>query len=76
MREKLINILNDLRPDIEFENSRTLIDDGLLDSFDVINLIGELNDAFSIEISVEDILPQNFNSIDKMLSLIERLKAE
>lgn len=76
MREKLINILNDLRPDIEFENSLTLIDDGLLDSFDVINLIGELNDAFSIEISVEDILPQNFNSIDKMLSLIERLKAE
>ena len=76
MREKLINILNDLRPDIEFENSLALIDDGLLDSFDVINLIGELNDAFSIEISVEDILPQNFNSIDKMLSLIERLKAE
>lgn len=76
MKEQLLNILNDLRPDVEFENSSTLIDDGILDSFDIINLVGELNDTFDIEITVEDILPANFNSVESILSLIQRLQAE
>lgn len=67
--EKLIDILKDLRPDIDIE-SQSLVDDGVLDSFDIVTLVGELVDAFSIEIGVEDIIPENFNSVDAMMALI------
>lgn len=76
MKDKLFAILEELRPDVTFEGCSTLIDDGILDSFDVINLVGELNDSFEIEISVEDILPENFNSTERILQLIQRLQAE
>lgn len=67
--EKLIDILKELRPDIDIE-SQSLVDDGVLDSFDIVTLVGELVDAFSIEIGVEDIIPENFNSVDAMMALI------
>lgn len=67
--EKLIDILKDLRPDIDIE-SQSLVDDGVLDSFDIVTLVGELVDAFSIEIGVEDIIPENFNSVDAIMALI------
>ena len=69
--EKLIDILKDLRPDIDVE-SQSLVDDGILDSFDIVTLVGELVDAFSIEIGVEDIIPENFNSVDAIMALINR----
>lgn len=69
--EKLIDILKDLRPDIDVK-SQSLVDDGILDSFDIVTLVGELVDAFSIEIGVEDIIPENFNSVDAIMSLINR----
>lgn len=74
MEEKVLSILNDLRPDVNFENEKCLIDDGILDSFDVISLVGELCDAFEIEIGVEDILPENFNSIALICRMIKRLE--
>lgn len=67
--EKLVNILKELRPDIDIE-SQSLVDDGILDSFDIVTLVGELTDAFSIEIGVEDIIPENFNSVDAIMALI------
>lgn len=67
--EKLIDILKDLRPDIDIE-CQSLVDDGVLDSFDIVTLVGELVDAFSIEIGVEDIIPENFNSVDAIMALI------
>ena len=74
MKEELMNILSELRPEVNFEQETALIDDGILYSFDMVSLIGEINEAFGIEISFDDIEPENFNSVDGMLELIERLK--
>lgn len=74
MREKLLEILTGVRPDVDFENNTSLIDDGELESLDVVALVGELNDEFDIEITVEDLLPENFNSADAMMALIKRLQ--
>ena len=73
--EKLLKILLDLHPEIDFTNHTHLIDNGVLDSFDIVTLVGELNDAFDIQIGIEDLLPENFNSPAAMLKLIERLQA-
>lgn len=72
--EKLLEILNDIRPDIEFESETNLIDSGLLDSFDIVSIISELNDAFDIHIKVKDLSPENFNSVERMMNLITRLQ--
>jgi len=74
MKEKLINILEEIRPDIDFSTDKLLIDEGVLDSFDIVVLVGELNDAFRIEIGAADLQPENFNTIDAILTLIEGLK--
>lgn len=71
--EKLLKILSEIRPDVDFKETR-LIDSGILDSFDIIVLVGELNDAFDIEIGVEHFLPENFNSVEAIMDLINRLK--
>ena len=72
LAEKVIEILTGIRSDIDFENSTKLIDDGMLESIDIVSIVGELNDEFDIEISVEDLLPENFNSVDAMVDLITR----
>ena len=72
--EKLLELLKELRSDIDFENEEKLIDDGLLDSFDIISLIVEINSAFDVEISADDICPENFNSIKNLYALIESYK--
>ena len=74
--EELLNILEEIRPDIDFEVEDSLIDDGILDSFDIISIVGEINDAYGIEIDVADLLPENFNSAEAMLSLIKELKED
>lgn len=74
--EQLMKILNDLRPDVDFNAGLNLIDDGILDSFDIVSLVGELNDAYDIDINVEDLLPENFNSPKAMLELIDKLQNE
>ena len=71
-----MEILNDLRPDVDFEAAKRLIDDEILDSFDIVSLVGELNDAFDIDINVEDLLPENFNSPAAMIELITKLQNE
>ncbi len=72
MREKVMEILTGIRSDIDFEDSTKLIDDGVLESIDIVSIVGEFNDEFDIEISVEDLLPENFNSVDAMVDLITR----
>ena len=74
--EQLLNILTDIRPDVDFVNEKKLIDDGILDSFDIISIVGELNEAYDIEIDVEDLEPDNFNTVEAMLELIEKLQNE
>ena len=72
MRETILEILSGVRSDVYFENNTKLIDDGILETLDIVAIVGELNDEFDVEISVEDLLPENFNSVDAMVELITR----
>lgn len=72
MEEKIYSILSEIRPEFDFGTSKDFIADGMLDSFDVVNLVTELEDAFSISIDGEDILPENFSSVEAIKSLVER----
>ena len=72
MRETILEILSGVRSDVDFENNTKLIDDGILESLDIVAIVGELNDEFDVEISVEDLLPENFNSVDAKVDLITR----
>ena len=74
--ERLMEILEETRPDVDFETATTLIDDQILDSFDIISIVGEVNDAYDVEINADDLLPENFNSADAILALIIRLQEE
>ncbi|MBQ4531140.1 MAG: acyl carrier protein [Lachnospiraceae bacterium] len=74
--EKLLEILKGLKPEVEFEKEQKLIDDGILDSFDLVALVGEINEAFDVEVEFEDMEPENFNSVEKMYEMIERLQNE
>jgi len=76
MKEKLLEILNDLHPDVDFETCDTLIDDEILDSFDIVSLIAEISNEFDVTISAKDIVPDNFNSAQALWALIERLEDE
>ena len=73
MMEQLIEILQNLHPDIDFETYDGLVDDGILDSLDIVTLITDINDAFDVSIPAEEILPENFNSAEALWDLIERL---
>ncbi len=74
--EKIIEILNNAKPDmdIDFANETMLIDGGFLDSFDILSIVAELNDAYGIRISVGDLTPENFNSAQTIFDLVTRLK--
>ena len=71
--EKLLEILSSLHPDVDFENTVDLIDDGILDSLDIVTLVTEINAEFDVAIPAEEIVPENFNSADALMELIERL---
>ena len=72
--EKLLEILKGVRPDVDFENETALVDDGILDSFDVVSIISELDDAFGVQIRIAELDPENFNSAKSILAMIEKLK--
>lgn len=74
--EKILEILKSIRSDVDFENEKALIDDGILDSFDVVSVVGELCDEFDITITAEDLEPENFNSVEAIHALVERLQDE
>lgn len=74
--EQIMQILAELRPDVDFTQEQNLIDDGVLDSFDIVSLVSELADAFDVEIHVDDLLPENFNTPAAMLALVEKLQNE
>lgn len=69
--EKLMEILKDIRPDIDFEKEDKLIDGGILDSFDIISIVSEINDTFDVSINVADLLPEHFNSASAIWTLIQ-----
>ena len=73
--DKLMRILSELSSDIDFETEDALIDGGLLDSFDIVTLVAEIDDAFGIEIPAEALIPENFNSAKAIFMLIQQLQA-
>ena len=72
--DKLMCILSELSSDIDFETEDALIDGGLLDSFDIVTLVAEIDDAFGIEIPAEALIPENFNSAKAIFALIQQLQ--
>ena len=74
--EELMEILQDLHPDVDFETEEHLVDDKSLDSFDIVSLIAEINENFDIAVTAKDILPENFNSARALYALIQRLEEE
>lgn len=74
--DQLLDILEELKPEVDFENSEDLIDGNKLDSLTILSLISEIEDEFDISIPAVDIVPDNFNSAKKIYALIERLEEE
>ena len=74
--EELMELLQALKPEIDFEAEKELIDDGLLESFDVITLIAEIEDQFGVEIPAEVVVPENLNSAEGIWNLIRRIREE
>ena len=74
--EDLLQILSDLHPDIDFETEDKLIDNHILDSFDIVTLIMEISENFDVTITAEYIVPENFNSAKALWDLISKLQEE
>lgn len=72
--EKLFDLLEEVDADIDFKGCTTLIDDGVLDSFAILEIVSEINDEFDVQIGASDIVPENFNSAAAMMKMIERLQ--
>ena len=72
--EELLEVLKEVRPDVDFENNHSLIDDGVLDSLNIMEIVAELCDNFDIQIGPADIIPANFNSAEAMWAMVCRLK--
>jgi D-alanine--poly(phosphoribitol) ligase subunit 2 len=70
---QLLEVLRDLHPDVDFENSENLVDARILDSLDIISLIAEIDSEFDVSIPAEEIIPDNFNSAKAIYALISRL---
>lgn len=72
--DQLLEILEEIQPDVDYEVCETLIDDGILDSFAILSIVSELQDAFDISITPADIVPENFNSAQALWEMVCRLK--
>ena len=74
--EEIIELLEGIKDDVDFRNWKTLIDDGIMGSFDILQIISELNDAYNIAIPAKEIIPANFNSAEALLAMVNRLLEE
>ena len=72
--EQLLSILKEARPDVDFSSEKALIDDEILDSFDIVSIVSEINMQFGVSIDVDDLTPENFNSAENIYKLIESLR--
>ena len=70
MKKRIIEILTELRPEFNFEKSENYISDGMLDSFDIVNLVTILDAEYGISIDGVDVLPENFSTADKIIKLL------
>lgn len=74
--ERLLELLKEIKEDVDFENEEALVDDHILDSFDILQIISTLNDEYDISIPATEIVPKNFNSAKSLLEMVERLQDE
>ena len=74
--ETLLNILNGLHPDVDFEAIDDLYDEGVLDSLDMVRLVTEIGMDFDVQIPAEELIPENFQNVNTIMALIERLDEE
>ena len=76
IRDEILELLQELHEDIDFEAETKMVDDKVLDSFDLVSLVTELGDAFDVEITARDFIAENFNSVDAMVKMITRLQED
>ena len=74
--DELLEILKDLHSDVDYDTCKTLVDDRIIDSFDIVTIISEIDDKFDVQIPAEEIIPENFNSAQALYALIEKLENE
>ncbi len=74
--EKLLEILEELHPDVDFTTEEHLIDEKILDSFDIVTLVAEIDAEFDVAIPAEELIPENFNSAKALYALVEKLMDE
>ena len=74
--DALLEILTNLHPEVDFETCSTLVDDKIIDSFDIVTIISEINEEYDVVIPAEEIVPDNFNSAQALYQLIQRLEDE
>ena len=74
--DALLVILTNLHPEVDFETCSTLVDDKIIDSFDIVTIISEINEEYDVVIPAEEIVPDNFNSAQALYQLIQRLEDE
>lgn len=74
MKEKILEILQDIRPEVDFNDSEDFIEDGYLDSFDMVALVSDLDKTFGISILGEDIIPENFANLEAIENIVKKYK--
>ena len=74
--QELLQILSTLHPEVDFTNAGDLIEEGILDSLDIVTLITEINHTFDVQIPAEEVIPENFGSADAIWALVQRLDEE
>lgn len=74
--EELLELLQTQKPEVDFTSNDHLIEDGILDSFDIISLVSAINEEFDIQITAKDVIPENFNSAQALYELVSRLQEE
>ncbi len=74
MREQVLEVLKAVRRDVDFEKETKLIDDDILDSFDIISIVSDLNEKFDVDITADELEPENFNTLDAIVALVESLQ--
>lgn len=76
VREGVLAVLQELHEDIAYEEENALVDDKILDSFDLVTLVTELGEEFDVEITAKDFVPENFNSVERLVRMVLRLMDE
>lgn len=74
--DRLIKLLESVKPGVDFQNTKNLVEDGILDSFDIVTIVSLINEEFDIEFSVKEVIPENFNTVEALYETIKRLEEE